>query len=207
MAAGDTDVKVCAHALLLLGENEISSFSEGTTQAGICEALFPQIRDQTLSMYPWSFSLKKVQLAESAGTDPVNEWQNSFPMPSDSLTGVPRALFNSALAGASPLARGWEMLGSDIVTDYETVVIDYQFRPLEAEMPTYFIQLLKYVMAAHLAEPITDQITKAQHWLQVSYGLPMEGGRGGAFRQAASTDGMGEPSSMFLEYPLTDVRH
>ncbi len=206
MAAGDTDVKICSHALLLLGENEISSFSEGTTQAGICGALYPQIRDQILGMYPWSFTLKKAELAESV-TAPINEWQNAFPMPSDSLTGVPRALFNTTSTGANPTNHGWEILGSDIVTDYETVVIDYQFRTSEAEMPTYFVQLLKYVAAAHLAEPITDQVTKAQHWLQVSFGLPFEGGRGGAFRQAASTDGMGEPSAMLVEYPLTDVRY
>lgn len=206
MAAGDTDVKICSHALLLLGENEISSFSEGTTQAGICGALYPQLRDQILGMYPWSFTLKKVQLAESASA-PVNEWQNAFPMPSDSLTAVPRALFNTTGTGSNPVNYGWEMLGNDILTDFETVIIDYQFRPLEAEMPTYFVQLLKYVVAAHLAEPITDQVTKAQHWLQVSFGLPMEGGRGGAFRQAASTDGAGEPSQVIIEFPLTDVRH
>ena len=205
MAAGDTDVKICSNALLLLGANEISSFSDGSTQAGICGALYPQIRDYTLAMAPWSFSLKKVQLQELV-TEPVNEWQNAFAMPSDSLTGVPRAVFTSAAAGVKPVASGWEVLNQEIQTDYETIVIDYQFRPTEAAMPTYFVNLLKYVVAAHLAEPITDQITKAQHWLQMSFGLPMEGGRGGAFRQAGNIDGQGQPSDMIIEFPLTDVR-
>jgi hypothetical protein len=205
MAAGDTDVKICSHALILLGESEISSFADGTTRAGICEALYPEIRSITLAMYPWSFSLKKVQLFESVG-DPVNEWNNSFPMPSDSLTGVPRALFNSTGKGGSPVVSGWEILGSDVVTDFATVVIDYQFIPLEARMPAYFIQLLKYMVAMHMAEPITDQITKAQHWERIAIGNPVEGGRGGFFRQAASIDGQGRPTSFIADYPLVDAR-
>jgi len=205
MAAGDTDVKICSHALILLGESEISSFAEGTTRAGICEALYPEIRSITLAMYKWSFSLKKVELFESVG-DPVNEWQNSFPMPSDSLTGVPKAVFNSTATGIAPVATGWDVIGDDLVTDFATVVIDYQFIPLEAEMPAYFIQLLKYMVAMHMAEPITDQITKAQHWERIAIGNPAEGGRGGFFRQAASIDGQGQPSAFIADYPLTDAR-
>jgi len=205
MAAGDTDVKICSHALILLGESEISSFAEGTTRAGICEALYPEIRSITLAMYKWSFSLKKVQLFESVG-DPVNEWQNSFPMPSDSLTGVPRAVFNSTATGIASVASGWDVIGDDLVTNFATVVIDYQFIPLEAEMPSYFIQLLKYMVAMHMAEPITDQITKAQHWERIAIGNPAEGGRGGFFRQAASIDGQGQPASFIADYPLVTAR-
>jgi hypothetical protein len=37
MATNDTDVTICSSALNYLGENTISSFSDGTTQAGICQ--------------------------------------------------------------------------------------------------------------------------------------------------------------------------
>jgi len=205
MAAGDTDVKICSHALIMLGEGEITSFTDGTTRAGICEALYPQIRDVTLAMYRWAFAQKKVQLQESVG-DPVNEFDNSFPMPSDSLTGVPIAVFNSTGTGITSITAGWEILGSDLVTNQTTIVIDYMFIPLEAEMPTYFIQLLKYFMAMHLAEPITDQITKAQHWERIAIGNPAEGGRGGFFRQAATIDGQGTPTEFINNYPLIDAR-
>lgn len=205
MAAGDTDVKICSHALILLGEAEIVSFTDGTVRAGICQALYPQVRDMALAMYRWAFALKKVQLQESIG-DPVNEFTNSFPMPSDSLTGVPVAVFNSTGVGISPITAGWEILGDDLITEQTTIVIDYQFIPLEAEMPTYFIQLLKYFMAWHLAEPITDQITKAQHWERIAIGNPAEGGRGGFFRQAATIDGQGTPTEFISDYPLIDAR-
>ena len=127
-------------------------------------------------------------------------------MPSDSLTGVPRALFNSTGTGIASVTSGWDVIGDEVVTDFATVVIDYQFIPLEAEMPAYFIQLLKYMVAMHMAEPITDQITKAQHWERIAIGNPAEGGRGGFFRQAASIDGQGQPSAFIADYPLIDTR-
>lgn len=205
MATNDTDVSICSHALNLLGENTISSFSDGSTQAGICEALYPDVRAVMLSMYAWSFSIKKVDLARSA-TAPVNEWSYAYPMPSDSLTGVPRAVFASSEVGARPVTGGWEVYQKEIQTDYEDVTIDYQAIPLEAEMPSYFVQLLKYAMAWHLAEPVTDQITKAQHWERITVGNPGEAGRGGYFRQAATIDGQGTSTEMITDFPITDVR-
>ena len=191
--------------MLLLGVDEISSFSDGTVRAGIAQAIYPDIRSQILGMYPWSWSMKKVQLAQSA-TAPINEFDHAYPLPSDSLSVVPRALFNSTSANAIPQNSGWEVYERAVLTNFDTVVIDYQFSPLEAEMPSYFIQLLKYAMAMHLAEPLTDQITKGQHWERIAFGHASEGGRGGAFRQAASTDGMGQPTSFIADYPLIDSR-
>ncbi len=205
MATNDTDVTICSSALTYLGENTISSFSDGTTQAGICEALYPDVRDMVISLYPWSFSIKKVDLQQSA-TTPVNEFSFSYAMPSDSMTMVPRAVFNSSEVGATPLTAGWIVQGGEILTNQSLITIDYQAVPLEAEMPAYFIQLLKYAMAMHLAEPVTDQLSKAQHWERITFGNPSEGGRGGYFRQAAAQDGMGNGTTFITDFPLVDTR-
>ncbi len=205
MATNDTDVTICSSALNYLGENTISSFSDGTTQAGLCQQLYPDVKDMVLSMYPWSFSIKKSDLQASA-TEPINEWTRSFPMPSDSMSLVPRAVFNSSEVGATPQTSGWEVYEGEIFTDFTTVTIDYQFRPLEAQMPSYFVQLLKYAVAMHLAVPVTDQISKAQHWERITFGNPAEGGRGGYFRQAAATDGMGTGTQFIQDFPIVDTR-
>lgn len=205
MATNDTDVTICSSALNYLGENTISSFGDGTTQAGLCEQLYPDVRDMVLSMYPWSFSIKKSDLQASA-TAPVNEWTRSFPMPSDSISLVPRAVFNSSGIGVVPIVEGWEVYQGEVFTDQAAITVDYQFRPVEALMPSYFIQLLKYATAMHLAEPVTDQISKAQHWERITFGNPSEGGRGGYFRQAAATDGLGTGTSFIADFPLIDTR-
>ena len=205
MATNDTVVTICSSALNYLGENTISSFSDGTTQAGLCQQLYPDVKDMVLSMYPWSFSLVKQDLQRSSAS-PVNEWTYAYTMPSDSLTKTPRAVFSSSAVGASPITAGWEVYEGEILTDQTTITVDYQKRPLEAEMPSYFVQLVKYAVAMHIAEPVTDQISKAQHYERIGFGNPSEGGRGGYFRQAAGIDGMGSGTSFIGDYPLIDTR-
>ena len=74
-------------------------------------------------------------------------------------------------------------------------------------MPVYFVQLLKYMMAWHLAEPLTDQVSKAQYWQVVAVGTPGDNGRGGYFRTAANIDGQGTPPQSIEDYSLIAVRY
>lgn len=208
MAAGDTDVSIANRALLLLGHDSISSFSDGSTAASAVSQLYPETRDSTLGLYPWGFTLKKTQLARDSAT-PISEWDYQFTLPSDMLTGVPRAAHTSSTTRA--LFKDWEINQADdglakLFTNATAIYIDYQAQTGEDRFPQYFVQLLTYQLAAILAEVITDQITKAQHWQQVAIGLPTENGRGGFFRQAANMDSAGRPPEVIAEYMLTDVR-
>ena len=95
MAVGDTDVNICSTALNLLGESEISSFSDGSEIAGVCDKLYPGTKNTMLAMYPWSFATKKVQLAQLSST-PINEWQYEYQLPSDLIMSGPQAVYKQA---------------------------------------------------------------------------------------------------------------
>ena len=45
MAAGDTDVKVCNKALLLLGAEAITSFSDGSPAAQACDTIYKVVKN------------------------------------------------------------------------------------------------------------------------------------------------------------------
>ena len=47
MAAGDTDVKVCNKALLLLGAEAITSFSDGSPAAQACDTIYKEVKNST----------------------------------------------------------------------------------------------------------------------------------------------------------------
>jgi len=143
MASGDTDLKVCSDALLMLGAKSITSFNEGTDASNICDRIYPDLKKATLQAYPWSFTFKKVALAQTINT-PVNQYRYEYQLPSDRLGTIRRA-YNSTAVGARTFAD-WTIQGDKLLTNEETVVIDYQFLPTEAEMPSYFVQLLKYMM-------------------------------------------------------------
>lgn len=204
MAAGDTDIRICSDALLMLGGKAISSFNEGTSASNTCDRLYPGVKFSTLQSYPWSFSFKKVQLAQTINT-PVNQYRYEYQLPSDRLGAIRRA-YNSTAIGAGTF-NDWVIQGDKLLTNETTVVIDYQFAPTESEMPAYFVQLLKYMMAWHLADPITDQVTKTQYWQGVAVGAPSENNRGGYFRTAMVIDGQGNVTHSFEDFSLVAVRN
>ena len=200
MAAGDNAVSICSDALILLGAKPISSFNDGTDESNTCDRLYPNVRDMTLSMYSWSFAYKKQKLARLI-TTPTNEWEYEYQLPGDRL-GNPRAAFTSENVGARPF-KNWEILGDKLLCNETTVVIDYPYQTPEFAMPQYFVQLLKYMMAWHLAYPITEQEAKTQYWQAVAVGS----GRDGYFRQAANIDGQGQPPQVIEDYSLIEARY
>lgn len=204
MATGDTDIKICSDALLMLGANPISSFTEGTDESNIASRLYPDIKIRTLTMYDWSFSFKKTQLGRLV-TTPVNEYSYEYQLPSD-IIGRPNAVYESSKVGAQP-RREYRLIGDKLLTDYETVYVDYQYNVPEYALPHYFVQLLKYEMAWHLALPITDQAEKAEYWRTIAEGTPGENGRGGYMRQAMTIDGQGNPTNAIQDFSLIDVRY
>jgi hypothetical protein len=155
-------------------------------------------------MYPWSFAYKKVRLARLI-TTPVSEWRYEYQLPGDRL-GNPRALFETAQSYARPV-KEWEIIGDKLMTNYEDVYIDYPYQTPEFAMPQYFVQLLKYMMAWHMAYPVTEQETKTGYWQGVAIGSPSENGRGGYFRQAMNIDAQGQPPQVIEDYSLVAVRY
>lgn len=203
MAAGDTSVSICSDALILLGAKPISSFNDGTDEANTADRLYPNVRDSALMMQPWSFAYKKLKLARLL-TAPVNEWRYKYQMPGDAL-GNPRAVFNSNSTYARPV-KEWEIQGTELMTNEEEVYIDYPYRTPEYAMPSYFVQFLKYMMAWHLAYPITEQQDKTSYWQAVAIGGPGESNRGGYFRTAANIDAQGQPPQVIEDFSLVSAR-
>lgn len=204
MAAGDTGVSICSDSLLLIGAKTITSFNDGTDEASVCDRLYPDIRNSTLVMYPWTFTMKKVQLARLI-TTPGSVWEYEYQLPGDRLAN-PRAVYDTASPGAYP-QKDWEIQGDKLLTNLPEVFIDYQYQTPEFAMPSYFVQLLKYQIAWHIAETVTEQADKANQWRRIALGDPSENGRGGYFRSATQIDGQNNPVRVIEDFSLIAVRN
>ena len=73
-------------------------------------------------------------------------------------------------------------------------------------MTAIAVQLLKYWTAWHIAEAVTDQISKAQYFQSLAVGSLSENMRGGMMRQAMQIDGGSKPVAGFQDFPLVTAR-
>lgn len=80
-----SDVEVCSNALVLIGDDPISSFDPNQgKRASVASNLYANTRDATLRMHPWSRARKRVSLAPTV-TAPPYGWSAQFVVPPDCL--------------------------------------------------------------------------------------------------------------------------
>lgn len=205
MAVVNSGVDVCSRALLLLGLKPIQSFEEPGSKASACKNLYATTVASLMAGYPWRFTLKKAQLARLQ-TTPLSQWKYAYQLPPD-REGDPRKVFNAATVGIDPIST-YEVQGSTLLTNEETVFVDYLNFPAESIWPPYFVQLAVYSMAAHLAPVLTDDQAKHRDWWTIAYGTPAEGGAGGYLRTAKALDAQSNPADAIPEnnFVLVQVR-
>ena len=198
-----TDIEICSRALTRIGSGAIQSFDEGTDKATTCDLIYSSILDSELSLYPWRFAMKKVQLARLTDT-PANEWKYVYQLPTDAIGG-PFAMFNSTGAGVSPNKR-YEIFADKLFTNELVVVIDYPFKPTEPAFPAYFVEFLVLAIASALAMPITDQANTAELYRGLAYGLPSDNGNGGQLARARRANSAQQPPQRIENFSLEDAR-
>ena len=152
-----TDISICNSALVLIGgtDNAINSFDDDTREARICAQLYPGTRDYTISRYPWKFTLGQQALAKLAET-PLFDYANAFQLPTDpklvqaiKVSDEVGALLNFGLSGR--VTQSFRILEDKLLTNATQVNILFQFVPVEATFPPYFVEVLEFSMAEKLA--------------------------------------------------------
>ena len=77
-------IDLCNSALDKVGQGAITSLSDGTKSAKLCNRNWPLVRDRVLRSHPWNFAVKRTTLAASE-TAPDWGYTAKFPIPTDCL--------------------------------------------------------------------------------------------------------------------------
>lgn len=199
-----TDIDIVARACVLLGIKPISSFTGTDDKTTTCKTIYPMVKDEVLSRYPWRFTTVKRRLVRLEAS-PTNEWQYAFQLPSDRLGG-PRAVFNSGDVGAATV-KEYDVYQDHLYANDASIWIDYQVSQNEAKFPPYVTHLMVLVAAARLAEPLTDDSSKGDKWEVAAFGMPSELGEGGYYQTAKKLDVQQRPPQEASgDYSLIAVR-
>jgi hypothetical protein len=167
-----SEVDICNMALGLLGTGPITSFSDPSTEAQLCELWYPYLVSAVLEQRTWTFATKRVQLIQTTPPFPQPAmWSSCFAVPIDYINIIQCYLPNTSPSGAYYVQEqidglyqqiSWEMLENFIFTNtgssaglgtwckYVANVVDpSQYSP-------GFVQALSARIAADLCIPITN---------------------------------------------------
>ena len=143
-------VDICNEALNLLGANTISSLTESSTTAVLCNRIYDTEVDFLLRQHNWNAAVQEANLAAVTGT-PVVGWLYKFLMPTD-----PYCLRVLNVYDTSDDDQNFQCRGRHIYCDTSAVDIIYIGRITDpSEFDSMLMKTLVDLLAYRLSFPVT----------------------------------------------------
>lgn len=184
------DVALSSRALIRIGAAPITSFSDGTAESEIANALYAPVRDAVLSAYPWTFATKQaalVQLSEG----PVSDFTYAYQLPIDFLRAI------SAGVGSRGRGLRYQIVGTELHTNSAEVILTYIYRPDEASFPPFFDQALIARLAAEFTIPVTENTSRGEAMFKLARD---------EYEYARQIDAQQDTPNRIEDFTLIDVR-
>lgn len=178
-------VQLASNALVLLGDDPISSFTESSAGSVTAANLYETSYLSMLSSHRWKFATKKESLSRLSAS-PKNEYKYQFQLPTDIVT----------LITTYPVST-YRILGDKLYSDQQTVEIDYIYKVTEDKFPSYFVKAFEFFLASQFAIPITEDLNKADI-MQRFYEMES--------RKARYADSQSQPAIPIQDDPYIRVR-
>tara|TARA_R110000744_G_scaffold120327_2_gene224208 strand:- start:368 stop:949 length:582 start_codon:yes stop_codon:yes gene_type:complete len=145
-----SEVQICNLALAKVGDEQITSLTENSKAARLCNLVYEPMRDTTLRSHPWNFAIQRVELAVSTDT-PSYEYNAQFALPSDFL----RLLGTNMLDAAK-----FTVEGNLLLCNASALKIKYIYQVTDPnKFDWLFIEALSARIAAELSIAMTDSRT------------------------------------------------
>lgn len=182
-----TKISMASNALILLGDNPISSFSETGAGARVMANLYESTYLDLVTANPWTFSRKQQLLSQNVTPPVFDNFQYSYNVPSDALS----------VYGLRSNMEYHLYEGGLLYTNDSKAELDYFIRPSEANLPPYFVRLVEETLAARAAMGVTDRVTLAQQ---------KDADARDQWFRAISVDSQNDTNPAIVSSPFTEVR-
>ena len=186
----DTAIELCSKALIKIGAKSITSFEEDTAESAVANQLYESTLQNLLASYPWRFALTQKTLARLADK-PISDYHDAFQLPNDCV----RVL--SAGQNVKSSGLNYKIVGQQLYTNSESVVLNYICRPEENTFPAFFVDALISKLAAEFCLPLTESTTRTDYVKKMSET---------SIATARLTDSQQNTHSSFQDFSLIEVR-
>lgn len=153
-----SEVKICNEALLLLGQEAITSLTEtGNPNATRCNLIYVPTRDEVLRAAMPNFAMARASLARISGETPDFGYDYFYQLPSDCLR----------VLGMDYSDNEYVIEGDKLLCDYTTAKILYIWRVTDPNLfDSIFVAALAIRIASKLAVPILRSRSAAKDLLE-----------------------------------------
>jgi|TARA_E500000305_G_scaffold56941_1_gene45420 hypothetical protein len=141
----NTPIKICSRASLLIGGDAIQSFTDGTAESSVADAIYEDIARSSLTNTRWRFASNQAQLTRIVAA-PTGRWDAAYQIPSTSLMVSAVTVEEQAIA--------YDTYGDKVYCDAvstDEVIADFIFRADEADWPPYFTLAVEFAVASVFA--------------------------------------------------------
>ena len=200
LAVEVNEISIINDALTLVGHPAIHDLTGSIPASEQAARLYPLVLDQLLDSYPWRFAMRQAQLTRLTEKPKVN-YTSAHKLPQD-RDGTPRRFYSDT---SGTVITDWVIYEDAVQTHSEVVYCDYVKK---GGLTGTFRHLLVNALAASFAISLCDDRGLHDRYHQTAFGTPQEGGRGGLFKSAISTDAGGAQTRAVFTYasgPLVDA--
>jgi hypothetical protein len=141
----NTPIKICSRASLLIGGDAIQSFTDGTAESSVADAIYEDIARSALTNTRWRFASNQEDLVRLVAA-PTGRWDAAYQIPASSL------MISAVTVEEEPIK--YDTYGDKIYCDAvstDTVTADFIFRADEADWPPYFTLAVEFAVASVFA--------------------------------------------------------
>ena len=143
-----TNIDICARALILIGAQPISSFSDGSTEALVASNIYDDVLEAALTRHRWNFATTQKQLSLLAN-QPAGKFDYAYQMPTDpAVLQIVTITVNDYVI---PYDRYRNYIYVDNYGSNSNLIMDYIYKVDEQYFPPYFKLALEYNLASLFA--------------------------------------------------------
>ena len=141
-----SEVQLCNLALAKVGNEQITSLTENSKAARLCNLVYEPMRDATLRAHPWNFAIKRIELAANTLT-PAYEYNTQFTLPSDFLRLIGTNMLDTAK---------FTVEGNQLLCNASALKIKYIYAVTD---PNVFDRLFNEALSARIAAELSIAMT------------------------------------------------
>ena len=143
-----TNIDICARALIMIGAQPISSFSDGSTEALVASNIYDDVVEASLTRHRWRFATTQAELSLLTNT-PTGRYDYAYQVPtSPAVLQIITLTVNDYVI---PYSRYQNYIYLNGYGSNNEVIMDYIYKVDEQYFPPHFRLALEYELAALFA--------------------------------------------------------